>query len=718
MKLSRLELSGFKSFAGTTVLDFPIGVTAIVGPNGSGKSNIADAIQWVLGEQSSRNMRVKKSEDLIFAGSDHKTRLSRASVFLHLNGEQDYQQGDLFVLDTLGRKIFRDGSGSYYINGKQSRLKDVAEVIAHAHINADFGVISQKKGDSVLDLSARARRLFMEEAIGIKEYRLKKDEATTKLSQTNDNIISLQVLMAELKPHYLYLEREYAKLAQRKKAAQDLAAKEEEWSSAKYQLLMHQHAQTTARLQTLTAQRTDLSASIAKDREHLAREQQHAHADFDSRKTDALLMRKNALLRDLGAAEGKLSALKDQKKIITTFVDKEFIIRHLEDLRKSIDALLADVKAGKSAFMAVSKRITDLADLVRKGKIERTIGTVAQDGFQEAEIAIAALKKELQDIDGNIAIAHKERAQYEAEWQKMKDAILKIERRIQEQTITLRAGENDLREAQSRADYLDREIAQLREAQKINTLSAARTAEKSSLTRSAEEVRQLEQEVMTLRARLAALGEGDESVEKSYLETKKRYETLTAELDDLQKSSASLHELLAKLNKEIEQEFKKNVVRVRKYFGEYFQFIFGGGACVLEEVDLLPEGGGEESDGSAASRNATRETGLDISVTLPKKKPQGLLSISGGERALVSVAFLMSLIKAGKPPFLVLDEIDAPLDEANSLKFGEIVKGLASQTQFIVITHNRQTMQWADVLYGVSLNKDGISNLLSLKMEG
>ena len=139
---------------------------------------------------------------------------------------------------------------------------------------------------------------------------------------------------------------------------------------------------------------------------------------------------------------------------------------------------------------------------------------------------------------------------------------------------------------------------------------------------------------------------------------------------------------------------------------------------MLEEVDLLPERGEEESDGSATSRNATRETGLDISVTLPKKKPQGLLSISGGERALVSVAFLMSLIKAGKPPFLVLDEIDAPLDEANSLKFGEIVKGLASQTQFIVITHNRQTMQWADVLYGVSLNKDGISNLLSLKMEG
>src|SRR3972149_7770242 len=150
MYLKKLELQGFKSFANSTALEFQRGVCAVVGPNGSGKSNIADALRFVLGEQSMKNIRSKKGEDLIFSGSASKARTSMASAAIHLDNNDKAFPLD-FETVIIKRKIFRDGENQYFINNAQVRLKDIAELIAKARLGLRGDtVINQGMGDVIL----------------------------------------------------------------------------------------------------------------------------------------------------------------------------------------------------------------------------------------------------------------------------------------------------------------------------------------------------------------------------------------------------------------------------------------------------------------------------------------------------------------------------------------------------------------------------------------
>ena len=222
MYLKRLELHGFKSFAQSTALEFQRGVSAVVGPNGSGKSNIADALRFVLGEQSMKNIRSKKGEDLIFSGSATKPRMSMAIVALHFDNE-DKSFPLEFQTVVIKRKIFRDGENHYYINDAQVRLKDLMELIAKAHIGLKgYAVISQGMGDAVLNASPKERKDVIFEALGLKEFQMKKTETVLKLAQTQINLEKAQSVVREIEPHIRFLKRQAEKLEERNNLEQKL----------------------------------------------------------------------------------------------------------------------------------------------------------------------------------------------------------------------------------------------------------------------------------------------------------------------------------------------------------------------------------------------------------------------------------------------------------------------------------------------------------------
>ena len=173
MHLKRLELSGFKSFAKKSVLDFNSRITSIVGPNGSGKSNIAEAFRFVLGEQSLKSMRGKKGEDMIFNGSSSMGRLNRASVKVVFDNIGKMLNVD-FDEVALERVVHRDGINEYFVNGTQVRLKDIVELLAGAHIGATgHHIISQGEADKILNSNIRERREMLEDALGLKIYEYK-----------------------------------------------------------------------------------------------------------------------------------------------------------------------------------------------------------------------------------------------------------------------------------------------------------------------------------------------------------------------------------------------------------------------------------------------------------------------------------------------------------------------------------------------------------------
>src|SRR5262245_24860926 len=196
--LKRLELVGFKSFADRTWFTFPPGLTAVVGPNGSGKSNVVDAVKWILGETSAKSLRGGEMADVIFNGSSSRKALGLAEVTLTLDNSRRELNLDAAEV-AVTRRVHRDGTGEYLINGQPSRLRDVRELFLGSGAGSThYCIIEQGRVDAVLQASPRDRRAIFEEAAGISRFKAKKIEALRKLEHTADNLIRLRDIQGEV----------------------------------------------------------------------------------------------------------------------------------------------------------------------------------------------------------------------------------------------------------------------------------------------------------------------------------------------------------------------------------------------------------------------------------------------------------------------------------------------------------------------------------------
>jgi len=212
----------------------------------------------------------------------------------------------------------------------------------------------------------------------------------------------------------------------------------------------------------------------------------------------------------------------------------------------------------------------------------------------------------------------------------------------------------------------------------------------------------------------SALGNGLE-VLKEYKEMTERDEFLMKEMEDLAISITSLEQLIIGLKEKIDLEFKSGIKKINVEFQEFFSMMFGGG---IGELNVVVESKKKRSiEEETTDEEIVFEQGIEISVSLPHKKVKELHSLSGGERSLTSIALLFAMSQVNPPPFLILDETDAALDEANSRKYGDMIERLSKHSQLIVVTHNRETMSRAGVLYGITVGADGASKLLSVKFD-
>jgi chromosome segregation protein len=212
---------------------------------------------------------------------------------------------------------------------------------------------------------------------------------------------------------------------------------------------------------------------------------------------------------------------------------------------------------------------------------------------------------------------------------------------------------------------------------------------------------ELEGQVNRLRLQLRRMGAINPEAQREYLEVKERVEFLTTQLADLRKAEAQLQGVIGELDELMEREFQRTFEAVANEFRKAFTRLFGGGSVRLTLTD---------------PKDLTL-TGIDIEARLPGRREQGLSMLSGGERSLTACALVFALLKVAPTPFCVLDEVDAMLDESNVARFREMLHELSADTQFIIITHNRQTVQAADVIYGVSMGPDSASRVISLRLD-
>ena len=234
----------------------------------------------------------------------------------------------------------------------------------------------------------------------------------------------------------------------------------------------------------------------------------------------------------------------------------------------------------------------------------------------------------------------------------------------------------------------------------------------------------MRRKIERLKIKIEDIGGGSKELMlmKEYEDTQARDTHMEKEIEDLKKSANLLTELMNDLGSTIEEKFKQGISKINQEFEQFFRLLFGGGEAQLRlvkvekrnrEIDELLI---EETDLSSETL-AMEEPGIEIDVSLPRKKVKGLDMLSGGERALTSIALIFAMSQVNPPPFLVLDETDAALDEANSKKYADMIEKLAQKSQLILITHNRETMSRANVLYGVTMGSDSASKLLSIKFD-
>jgi len=222
LRLKSLELHGYKTFASRTVFEFAGGITAIVGPNGSGKSNIADSLRWVLGEQSYLLLRGKRTEDMIFSGSEHRPRAGMASAEIIFDNSANWLPVD-FAEVSMARRAYRDGHNDYLLNGQQVRLRDMNELLAASGLSErTYTILGQGLVDASLALKADERRRLFEEAAGVGLYRVRREEALKRLESTQHNLERVQDIMAELEPRLKSLERQARRAIEYSRVQEDL----------------------------------------------------------------------------------------------------------------------------------------------------------------------------------------------------------------------------------------------------------------------------------------------------------------------------------------------------------------------------------------------------------------------------------------------------------------------------------------------------------------
>jgi chromosome segregation protein len=259
-RLRALDLQGYKTFASKAVFEFAPTITAIVGPNGSGKSNIADSIRWVLGEQSYSLLRGKKTEDMIFAGSEQRARSGMASATITFDNNDGWLPID-FTEVTVSRRAYRSGENEYLLNGQRVRLRDVAELLARCGLGErTYTIIGQGLVDAALSLKAEERRRLFEEAAGIGLYRSRREESLRRLDHTRRNLDRVRDIMAELRPRLRSLERQAKRAQEYDQVRQDLHAALRQWYGHHWYRMLTVVGLAKAQAEAETAAREQLHA--------------------------------------------------------------------------------------------------------------------------------------------------------------------------------------------------------------------------------------------------------------------------------------------------------------------------------------------------------------------------------------------------------------------------------------------------------------------------
>ena len=370
MYLKRLEIHGFKSFAQKTTLEFGPGITAIVGPNGSGKSNVADSLRWVLGEQSTKIIRGKKADDVIFAGSDKKARLGLCEVFATFDNADHRISLDAAEV-SIGRRVDRTGNSEYLLNGVQVRLLDIIDLVLKSNIGTSrYTVIGQGTIDQMILAGPQEVKNLLDEASGVKTYYIRREKTLRRLDQTAQNLMRAEDLIAEIAPRLRSLRRQAKRMEERSNIEQELKIYQREFFGKTYWGLKEILDKFIGQLTILEGQKKRIEYEAAILQEKAEKEETDKNGIFSQfkeiqKELSKLQDQKNKLLEDLSMIRGKMQSQKTTGVVDAKTLQVE--MHQLETKEEEVSVKIKEAqKQEQSDQIDLNKATVYLIDLNKK----------------------------------------------------------------------------------------------------------------------------------------------------------------------------------------------------------------------------------------------------------------------------------------------------------------------------------------------------------------
>ncbi len=799
MFVSKLSVSGFKSFADSLDIELPQGIVAVVGPNGAGKSNIAEAVRWAFGEQKVARLRADHSSDVLFSGNAKRSRSGLAQVQLQFSNSSSKNAF------SVTRKLYRGGESEYQLNGRSVKLSTLRQTLAKNGIaTQSYSVINQGTIEQMVTGSDQQRTELFEEATGVRSAQMEKQLVESQLRSSRKQLDSIKHRIVELLPSARQLESYQKSNAHRAELQSKLDLQRVSYINQQRNSLGKSHQEINSKLTALKTNNKKLDSQLIQlKKQEASFDNQNGSSGGDSlqqyseqlekvrselQKVSMTLMQEEQNKQQLESQLSGQRTIKSQLNQTLTALDK--LTQKTSVQQTKVAELQAVIEQQNSLVAQLSQELAkirkDLSHSQKKEYLHHALGLLRlletnlnnPDQKHTVELALFKLKRMVQyAIEDNAAELALRISELQRDISKLMGKREEVLERHTHETIALRSAELDIVSLQQqekqlkakesvfaaeakRLEQVEQSIKKLsvnkskllleqtklqnsiaesqvgigkttpqlhafvKSIQEVSIKLAQNQAEQSQLH---NELSVIEQEQMDLKelvtqwfgknipklesqsqkveiieiektlAQLEVLEQQQPENLKELEDQARELEFLQDQSDDLDRSIQGIEKVLLKLENSISKRFKTAMASINKQFGQSFSKLFNGGSAqIILETN--------EADTKL----------INIEVTPPRKKTRQVTALSGGEKTLTSLALLSAIVSTNPAPVLVLDEVDAALDDANSQAFAGLLHDLAKHSQIIIITHNHATMQTANMLLGVTVAADGSSVVIPL----
>lgn len=684
MHISKLELFGFKSFAKKETVLFDSGITGIVGPNGCGKTNIVDAIRWVLGEQKTSRLRSSKMEDVIFNGASNVKPLGLCEVFLTIENNKGLLPVEYEEVE-IGRRLYRSGESEYFINRNNCRLKDISNLFVDTGLTSDaYSVIELNMIEQILSDKDDSRRQMFEEAAGVNKYKAKRKSALKKFDLNSRDLERIDDIVVEIQFQVKALELQLKRFKRHEKLTDELKNLEINLSSARIVELK----EIIVPLEEMLKEKNKLLKKNTSKKKVESIEFDNARENYLNEK-DSLSKMKSKVdkLTEELLAEIQLKNKESSKGVGLLEDELQLKINQLNQFDKDYIKIVSECdECGKNVIQTDKK--------------------------------YEKLKASIQDYKDKIDIYKKEK---EVDFSKMDESIKSIQKKININNLELEKKENAVNKAFIKMESIrakldsdkfskDDLFYEIKDAEMKIAESKIKKAqiEQNLIEKFGKEVKlstpknynisDMIYKVDKIKRSIESIGPINWAVKDEYEEKSSRLNVLLEQKADLVEAESNLKEAIKKIDKVAQEQFFETFSKVKDNFEKMFTVFFNGGNGSIE----------------LSNTDDPLNSEINIFAQPPGKRNKSLKMLSAGEKSLTAIALLFSIYQYKPSPFCILDEIDAPLDDINIRKFTEVIRDYSKSTQFIMVTHNKLTMESADCIYGVTAEKRGISKLMSI----